>query len=328
MFLDQTLQRMIQRFEDEYPECRLEPATSLTEPSANVVSSADSKGLAVTEDVDHNHSSFTNLADPMLVPVSGGEDEGMTVHARPSRHGSEVSLASRVLSREEGRMHRIGHQVRMDIFRTPSSSSPASGAMHTSVHTATLSSSSRSAEVFSEMATTTAAAAAASTDTQRPAPIEISAEERASLDEVQRRISDVGGMELGKRMMCDGPEVTLRDIGVTMDELQRLAMLEPEFYNVFHQAQDLAQKNQALVDMADSPTEEEEEPVVGLLARPGTESWANSAIIEPTTFSPSSSSSDMDLPPPRLIPASSLPVKHEKGERVVSVPMPESTIGT
>ena len=284
---------MIQRFEDEYPECRLEPATALTDPSANVVSSANSKGLAVTEDVDHNHSSFTNLADPMLVPVPGDEDEGMTVHARPSRRGSEVSLASRVLSKEEGRMHRIGHQVRMDIFRTPSSS-PAPGAMHTSVHTTTLSPPSRSAEAFSETATTTAAAA--TTDAQRPALIEIGAEERASLNEVQRRMSDVGGMELGKRIMRDGPEVTLRDIGVTMDELQRLAMLEPEFYAAFRQAQDLARKNQALVDMGDSPTEEEEEPVFGRLPHPG---------IEP------------DLPPQMLISASSSSVKDEKDGRAV-----------
>ncbi|KAH0566538.1 hypothetical protein GP486_000079 [Trichoglossum hirsutum] len=98
LFLDQTLAGMIQRFEDEYPECRLsnEPSTSYLSPyptSEPGSSPTLRKEPSTTETEDED-------AGPLLV-----------------RHNSDVSLASRALSNEEGRMHRFGQRIRREVFR-------------------------------------------------------------------------------------------------------------------------------------------------------------------------------------------------------------------
>jgi hypothetical protein len=103
---------MIKRFEDEYPECRL-PKPMPTAPTGTLSASppssidADSTSLVSAE---RNESEVEN---PAVEPVISDEEN----HAKISRRASEVSLASRALSNEEGRMHRLGHIVRRDILR-------------------------------------------------------------------------------------------------------------------------------------------------------------------------------------------------------------------
>ena len=114
-FLDSTLERMIQRFEDEYPECRIEPPKTVVTPDGTL---SDSGSLP---------SSFTNPFDPSEEDLNGNsivgdatipsEDEDGSVKAPISRHNSDVSLASRHLSQEEGRMHRFGQQIRRNILK-------------------------------------------------------------------------------------------------------------------------------------------------------------------------------------------------------------------
>ena len=114
-FLDSTLERMIQRFEDEFPECRVEPPTS--NPSSNEALS----------DSESSPSYFTNPFDPEHGKLSGeqsaedganpAEDERSSLRISVSRHNSDVSIASRYLGQEEGRMHRFGQQIRRDILR-------------------------------------------------------------------------------------------------------------------------------------------------------------------------------------------------------------------
>ena len=107
-FLDSTLGRMIQRFEDEYPECRVElPVPS---PSSNDAHS----------DFGSSPSSFTNPFDPdhkKLANEPSTEDKHSAVRVPVSRHNSDVSIASRYLGQEEGRMHRIGQHIRREILR-------------------------------------------------------------------------------------------------------------------------------------------------------------------------------------------------------------------
>ena len=50
------------------------------------------------------------------------EDEPSTIR---SRHNSDVSLASRNMSLEEGRLHRFGHRVRTNILNSSRPTSPA-----------------------------------------------------------------------------------------------------------------------------------------------------------------------------------------------------------
>jgi hypothetical protein len=106
--LDRTLEGMIKRFEDEFPETRLiETVTSppIPDPVFETGSPAESIEHAETEQ-----------AFPDVPEIAFSDDEG---DLRPmlSRHNSDVSLASRALSQEEGRMHRFGQKFRRDIIK-------------------------------------------------------------------------------------------------------------------------------------------------------------------------------------------------------------------
>ncbi|MCJ1311376.1 hypothetical protein MMC25_005047 [Agyrium rufum] len=108
-FLDSTLEGVIQRFEDEYPECR----TNLSIPDG--ITPGHSLSTSIS-------SAFTNPFDrndvnPMAEGENGSDDDGEVPSLRIARHGSDVSLASRNLANEEGRMHRFGQQMRRDLLR-------------------------------------------------------------------------------------------------------------------------------------------------------------------------------------------------------------------
>jgi len=97
---------MIQRFEDEYPETRLQPTdTASTHSSGSVPSTSPPNSSAPT------------LSSPTIEQGShesdDNDDEPRTLR---SRHNSDVSLASRALSLEEGRLHRLGHRVRTELI--------------------------------------------------------------------------------------------------------------------------------------------------------------------------------------------------------------------
>lgn len=110
-FLDQTLEGMIKRFEDEYPETRL-PISTTSPPVQDVtqVSPVGSLDLGTQGDA---HVSDT---EPAFIDEQISDNEDI-VRPMLSRHNSDVSLASRALSQEEGRMHRFGQQFRRDILK-------------------------------------------------------------------------------------------------------------------------------------------------------------------------------------------------------------------
>lgn len=102
---------MIQRFEDEYPETRLQTTDAASSHSS--IPSTSPPVSSVPTVSTHHTEVFGN-------PESD-EDEPKALR---SRHNSDVSLASRALSLEEGRLHRLGHRVRTELINAsrPSSS--------------------------------------------------------------------------------------------------------------------------------------------------------------------------------------------------------------
>lgn len=190
---------MIQRFEDEYPECRLNPRPSLsTQASTNLSSSVPSSTISADgQDTGPNPVSSQTPAEG----ISPQEEESSPrlLHARPSQHGSDVSLASRALSIEEGRMHRFGQQMRRDIFR-PRTLDHAHG-----------------------------------TTGLEPEPEHIQM--------LRQRLETLGGMEIKERVMRDGPEAVMREISANAEELQRLAVEEPECFEAFRQAQEMEERS-------------------------------------------------------------------------------------
>ncbi|MCJ1401103.1 hypothetical protein MMC11_004315 [Xylographa trunciseda] len=111
LFLDSTLERMIQRFEDEFPECRLR-ASKPSPVADDALSESGSLPSSFTNPFNSEGTDETSLTT-----VDPTEDEEGAVRVPMSRQHSDVSLASRFLTREEGQMHRFGQQIRRDILR-------------------------------------------------------------------------------------------------------------------------------------------------------------------------------------------------------------------
>ncbi|KAK4889092.1 Microtubules assembly and stabilization protein [Elasticomyces elasticus] len=119
LFLDQTLESMVSRFEEEYPETRLSSAGS----AALGAPSYPSRGSSMApSDGKTDLSINTQLTEFTSTSVSDDEDD-LDQAIRPpsaiSRHGSEVGLASRALSLEEGRLHRLGQHLRREVIDSP-----------------------------------------------------------------------------------------------------------------------------------------------------------------------------------------------------------------
>ncbi|KZM22074.1 hypothetical protein ST47_g6807 [Ascochyta rabiei] len=107
LFLDQTLQGMIQRFEDEYPETRLVTSPTDTASFHSRASSVLSSSPPL--------SSVPTMTDSFTDPTAQESDEDEPRLLR-SRHNSDVSLASRSMAIEEGALHRFGHRVRTGLL--------------------------------------------------------------------------------------------------------------------------------------------------------------------------------------------------------------------
>lgn len=113
LFLDQTLQSMIQRFEEEYPETRLSPPP----PKSHSLESSATEHSAPLSRVNTG----TNPDDE--------EDyyDESTVRPSVSRLNSDVSLASRALALEEGHLHRLGQRMRREVVESPSNTAAVAG---------------------------------------------------------------------------------------------------------------------------------------------------------------------------------------------------------
>lgn len=102
-FLDETLQGIIVRFEDEYPDTRESTDLSKTDPKRGRSSSAESSA---------NGSTTAAAAAAEEAVASDAEDDGEIHAPRLSRSNSTLS---RVLAEEEGRVHRAGHRFRAGV---------------------------------------------------------------------------------------------------------------------------------------------------------------------------------------------------------------------
>lgn len=105
-----TLQKMIQRFEEQYPETRVvtQPAPSATQESGSQYSGDDLTSSAII-------SGRRTVDNDTAI-----DDEDTDQYAvRLSRSSSVTSLHSRAMTSEEGQVHRLGQNLRRD-FLNPS----------------------------------------------------------------------------------------------------------------------------------------------------------------------------------------------------------------
>lgn len=113
-FLHTTLERIIQRFEDEYPETRSVPISRPTSHKDTADSSSITSSFA--------EPSALSVIDDPLARVVSNDDHASVEHEdsysiKLSRTSSNTSLRTRALTSEEGRMHRFGQQIRREILK-------------------------------------------------------------------------------------------------------------------------------------------------------------------------------------------------------------------
>jgi len=114
---------MIQRFEDEYPETRLVPPLPIISPTTDTGSLNGSLYSSAENTSILSGDTSTTLTDPDTSATDAAiltEDDDEVIKTPLLRHNSDVSLASRALALEEGRMHRFGQHIRRDILRPQS----------------------------------------------------------------------------------------------------------------------------------------------------------------------------------------------------------------
>jgi len=115
LFLDNTLTGMIKRFEDEFPETRIATTAAQLSPL-----SIEKEQTSPIESVDNWNSvdvQGSDAEDFALVENAQSDDEYGNVRPVLSRHNSDVSLASKAFTEEEGRMHRYGQKLRRDLIK-------------------------------------------------------------------------------------------------------------------------------------------------------------------------------------------------------------------
>jgi hypothetical protein len=112
-FLDITLHRMIQRFEDEYPETRISPQAEGV-PS---VPAPDTISQHSGEDGTGSITAGGNMTNSQLDENGADEEDGEQLAVRLSRASSMTSLHSRAMTSQEGHIHRIGQNLRRDFLK-------------------------------------------------------------------------------------------------------------------------------------------------------------------------------------------------------------------
>lgn len=99
---------MIQRFENEYPETRIQAPSTHELDTCNPASSSNISLL-------NEQKAYSPTTDIDIMPEDEEDDDG-AIKIPLLRRGSNVSLTSHQ-TQEEGRMHRLGQRVRRDILR-------------------------------------------------------------------------------------------------------------------------------------------------------------------------------------------------------------------
>jgi hypothetical protein len=115
LFLDNTLQGMIGRFEEEYPDCRVHGNHSPTDAGAvndDAASSVSSHSIVGPSSVEES----STLSQGTTLQGDESDDESSSRFTHISRRGSEISLVSRAQAKEEGHVHRASQRVKSHIL--------------------------------------------------------------------------------------------------------------------------------------------------------------------------------------------------------------------
>lgn len=189
---------MIKRFEDEFPETRL-PETVTSPPLPDPANSSPSDSI----DIDLDQALESRISDTEQPLLTDDEEGGV----RPvlSRHNSDVSIASRALAQEEGRMHRYSQKVRRDILK-PSPDSP--------------------------------------TSSSKTPQEENKVEEPRHIQMLRSMIEGIEGEEIKKLIEQHGEERVMMEMNNDASQFRQMLIdNDPEGFEIFRQSMEAAQRN-------------------------------------------------------------------------------------
>jgi len=213
-FLDQTLQSIIERFEEEYPETRLTPpSTSLNRSAHSSLTDQSALGTSLNRvDTQVTDLSAAHTDDEEV--FSGGEDAH---RPDPVRHNSTASLAARAQTMEEGRLHRLGQAMRREVINSPN----------------------RGVE-FSEIPWGSQTQSQSSNNTKDAA---ITEDESARFRKFSQSIENASGVDLKALVEEVGWNSAIQSFGGNVNDLRLLQEEDPEAWELFKEAQMKARLN-------------------------------------------------------------------------------------
>jgi hypothetical protein len=194
-FLDQTLARMIQRFEDEYPESKIPPMSIATaRPETSDLTSlgpnlADASVLSAS--VGSDTLAQVPSGEEYIAAEEGDREDTRENGIKMSRTSSNTSLAAKAYMNEEGRMHRFGQGMRREVLRPTGMTDYAHGTF------------------------------------------ESDAPEPSHLATLRKTLEELQGEEIREKVEREGGEKVIRDLGVSARELRELEEEDPEGFEKF-----------------------------------------------------------------------------------------------
>ena len=133
MFLHNTLNGIIKRFEDEFPDTRVSPTAGDSAIEIPDYYDDDDQDLDLEEAESPNAPTTQEDPSDATNPYFPDADpDSATAITKPlSRSNSQLSLSSKALAHEEARVLRAGHKFRVGVVRTDPDNIPAYAALLT-----------------------------------------------------------------------------------------------------------------------------------------------------------------------------------------------------
>jgi hypothetical protein len=207
-FLDSTLERIILRFEQEYPETKVVPLPSPPDrrnvfdfhqpPGSSSLHSSAADTSLLSGSVDSNGVTRVLSSEEAF----DGELEDTDPHAlHLARNGSTASVAAKAQMQEEGQMHRFGQKFRREIMRPTGMLDYEHGT------------------------------------TSEDAP------EPAHMAKLRAHLEQYSGEAYRKEVEEKGVDKVIAELGFNMEELRTLEKQDPEGFEKFRLAQLAAEIN-------------------------------------------------------------------------------------
>ena len=232
-YLDNTINGIIQRFEEEFPECRI-TASDNDDCGTDLVDASQTSSAKPPEGNLDSNDDMTEIVTPSFEYASffldsdtvDNEDSNTLLR---SRHTSDVSLASRALALEEGQVHKLSKHVQRGIMQAQPNEEPKGD------YESNLDKSQAASRLNSNTNRNNSSDGGTQLDYDSyndyytPGPPES--------ETIRLKLEALSGEEIRSRVAAQGYETMMAQIGKSAEALQKLKAESPEDYAKVKEAQ-------------------------------------------------------------------------------------------